>query len=224
MMTTLAQELVPSYSAPVSVYNRYVFNHETVGVHLVISSWRRCFLRVFLLDRAFQLLMSHEGIAMSQFSFSEQSMLDFLTTIKNNEGSLEYQRKRGIFKNGLFSMYKDSLGFNTIGYGHLVKSSENFSNGINETQADDLLRQDVNGAIQDADHWIPLQSQPEAVQKVLVEMVFQLGINKAKKFIKFASAIQAKDYCRAGSELKNSSWYQQTPQRVEQHVSDLQKI
>ncbi len=161
---------------------------------------------------------------MNQFSFSELSMLSILTTIKNNEGSLDYQRKRGMFKNGLFHVYKDSLGFDTIGYGHLVKTKENYASGINEESADNLLRRDVNGAIQDADHWIPLQGHPEVVQRVLVEMVFQLGINKAKKFIKFAAAIQEKNYSRAGQELKNSTWYQQTPQRVEQHVIDLQKI
>lgn len=159
---------------------------------------------------------------MEKFKFSEQSMQILLTTIKNNEGSLECQRKRGMFKNGFFTVYKDSLGFDTIGYGHLVRAGEKFANGINETDADALLRQDLDGAIADADAWIPLQAQPEIVQRVLVEMVFQLGINKARKFVKFTSAIQARDYSRAGSELRNSSWYTQTPHRVEQHVKNLQ--
>lgn len=161
---------------------------------------------------------------MNHFVFSEQSMQTLLTDIKNNEGSLDYQRKRGMFKNGLFLVYKDSLGLDTIGYGHFVRPDEKFSAGLTEEQADSLLRQDVQGAIQDADHWIPLQTQPEVVQRVLVEMVFQLGINRAKKFVKFSSAIQEKNYARAAVELKNSNWYMQTPNRVEQHIAHLQSL
>lgn len=34
-------------------------------------------------------------------------------------------------------------GYPTIGYGHVVKKHEDFSNGINEAEAENLLRQDA---------------------------------------------------------------------------------
>ena len=34
-------------------------------------------------------------------------------------------------------------GYPTIGYGHVVKKHEDFSNGINEVEAENLLRQDA---------------------------------------------------------------------------------
>lgn len=39
-----------------------------------------------------------------------------------------------------------SWGYPTIGYGHVVKEHENFSCGISEEEAEDLLRQDVGEA------------------------------------------------------------------------------
>jgi GH24 family phage-related lysozyme (muramidase) len=48
------------------------------------------------------------------------------------EGTKEYQTKMNYFRNGKFYPYKDSLGKLTIGCGHLVLKSENFSDGITE--------------------------------------------------------------------------------------------
>lgn len=41
------------------------------------------------------------------------------------------------------AVYFCPAGYPTIGYGHVVKNDENFSGGINEIQAEQLLRQDV---------------------------------------------------------------------------------
>ena len=40
------------------------------------------------------------------------------------------------------TVYKDSLGFATIGYGHLVERNENISDTITESQADSLFEKD----------------------------------------------------------------------------------
>ena len=40
-------------------------------------------------------------------------------------------------------VYMCPAGYPTIGYGHVVKSHEDFSNGITEGQAEELLRQDA---------------------------------------------------------------------------------
>lgn len=43
------------------------------------------------------------------------------------EGTKEYQATKGYFKQGRFWIYKDSLGFPTIGYGHLIQKDEDYS-------------------------------------------------------------------------------------------------
>lgn len=42
--------------------------------------------------------------------------------------------------------YKDSGGKLSVGYGHLVRPSENFDNGLTEEQAQDLLAKDISYA------------------------------------------------------------------------------
>jgi hypothetical protein len=44
-------------------------------------------------------------------------------------------------------LYPDSAGNLTIGYGHLVKTGENFTVGITEKEAAALLAQDVQAAV-----------------------------------------------------------------------------
>jgi lysozyme len=43
-------------------------------------------------------------------------------------------------------VYLDSAGYATVGYGHLIKKGEDFSDGISEEQGAELLRQDVQEA------------------------------------------------------------------------------
>ena len=45
-------------------------------------------------------------------------------------------------------VYKDSAGLDTIGVGHLVRASEDFSEGITETEALAILEADMHEAIQ----------------------------------------------------------------------------
>ncbi len=45
------------------------------------------------------------------------------------------------------TVYKDSAGNPTIGYGHLIQKGEDFSKGITKDQASALLAQDVKGAV-----------------------------------------------------------------------------
>ncbi|CAJ1839577.1 hypothetical protein HLBENOHH_02063 [Aeromonas dhakensis] len=143
--------------------------------------------------------------------------------IKTNEGSIAYQRKNGMYKDGKFYLYKDSLGYWTIGYGHLCTDSEvkKFKDGISETQASILVLQDIVEAEQGARRLFEMNRHPVEVQDVLIEMVFQLGERKASGFKKFKAALDAMDYDTAADELKNSSWYTQTTNRVNGHIQVL---
>ena len=148
---------------------------------------------------------------------------EFLAKVKQNEGSMAYQQKKGYFKNGKFWVYKDSLGFPTIGYGHLVTPKENFKEGITADQADALLIKDCGVAIGAAKSIADQYNinAPLAIQEMLVEMVFQLGKDGVLKFKKFLTALSAKDYPKAIVEVKDSLWYKQTPNRVEGHIKVL---
>lgn len=70
--------------------------------------------------------------------------------------------------------YLDVAGRPTCGYGHLIKAGEDFSAGITEAQAQDLLQADVETAEKAVNAHIPAwcnQNQFDA----LVDFTFNLG-------------------------------------------------
>ncbi len=150
---------------------------------------------------------------------------NMLKTVKLNEGCIEYQTKMKYFRAGRFFVYKDSLGFDTIGYGHLCTSAEvqKYKQGISEIDANNLLALDLGKAEQGARRLFQMNRHSTQVQRVLVEMVFQLGESKAAQFKKFKMQLEAKEYKLAAGELKNSNWFRQTPNRVQGHINVLLK-
>ena len=76
------------------------------------------------------------------------------------------------------TVYKDSLGFATIGYGHLVRPDDPYKEG--QTYTKEVLSEQFDRDFEEAKNNalsligdIPLVFQ---AQCVIIEMVFQLGI------------------------------------------------
>ncbi|MEN3752490.1 glycoside hydrolase family protein [Mangrovibacter sp. SLW1] len=145
--------------------------------------------------------------------------MDLKEQLKEYEGTKQYQAKLGYFRNGKFWTYKDSLGYSTIGYGHLVLQGENFSNGLTEEEADKLLAIDIHKA-QTAAATLDLNLPKDSRwNDFIVMMVFQLGIGGTRKFKKFLAALKAGNYATAIIEVKDSNWYRQTPKRVDSMIA-----
>lgn len=144
--------------------------------------------------------------------------MDMKEQLKIYEGTKQYQTKIGYYKNGKFWTYKDSLGFSTIGYGHLVLKGEDFTQGLTDGEADKLLDFDIAIALSDVLSLglnLPKQSK---WNDFMVLMVFQLGLTKTRQFKKFLAALKAGNYATAIIEVKDSNWYRQTPNRVDQMI------
>ncbi|WP_313104241.1 glycoside hydrolase family protein [Pseudescherichia vulneris] len=145
--------------------------------------------------------------------------MDLKNRLKEYEGTKEYQAKLGYFRNGRFWPYKDSLGFSTIGYGHLVIKGEDFSTGLTEGEADKLLSRDLAKAV------MQVQTMgltlPDDWNDFIIIMVFQLGFNGVLKFRKMLAALEVQNYKEAIKQAKDSLWYRQTPNRVNDMISQL---
>lgn len=149
--------------------------------------------------------------------------MDIIAKLKGYEGTKTYQMYKGYYKNGKFRVYKDSLGYDTIGYGHFLKSGENFENGLTDAEADALLFADIGTARVEVDQLrlgLPIDSN---WNDFMVLMVFQLGITKTNQFKKFLTALRAGNYATAIAEVKDSNWYRQTPNRVNKMIEDVLK-
>lgn len=58
------------------------------------------------------------------------------------------------------------------------------------------------------------RGRSQSVQDGLANMAFQLGIGGLLKFQRMLSALHAGDYATAKKEARDSTWYEQTPERA----------
>ena len=137
----------------------------------------------------------------------------------------EELRARVIAHEGIVDeLYLDSLGKATIGIGHLIQPHERnrFPEGkkISREEIDELFDIDINRAAAGADLLVEEcigvgLELPQHIGEVIVEMVFQLGIQGVRNFKKMWKAMRVKDWKTASLEMKNSKWHSQTPKRCE---------
>lgn len=107
-------------------------------------------------------------------------------------------------------VYKDSRKFDTIGFGHLIKSGEKFK-CINAQRAMQMLQEDYFSASASVEINYPWATGE--VKLVLTNMTYQLGENGVKKFKKTLLYLKNENYAMAAMEMLNSSWHKQTKNR-----------
>ena len=115
------------------------------------------------------------------------------------------------------TVYSDSLGFATIGYGHLVLPTDDFIKGVEYPKEDleKLFELDFNEALQSANDLLEEIEVPETIKGVICEMCFQLGKPRVMKFKKMWEGLEAGDYNKAADEMIDSAWHKQTTSRCE---------
>ena len=119
-------------------------------------------------------------------------------------------------------IYKDQLGFETIGYGHLVRKKDNFKKNATYKKKllEELFKKDLKKAIDDFKTNYQEKKLKQNTQEVIIEMIFQMGIFNVLKFKNFNKYIKKNLKFIAALEMIKSKWYKQTPNRV----NDLIKI
>ena len=131
--------------------------------------------------------------------------MSLLENIKESEG----------FRN---RVYKCTEGYDTIGYGFAVKDLV-----MDKDIADMILERKVAELRLRVEQKFPfIDSMPESVQDVMIEMCFQLGVSGFSKFKKTIQYLMTKQFKEAAVEMLDSKWYKQTPNRAKK-LSDIVK-
>jgi len=115
------------------------------------------------------------------------------------------------------TVYKDSLGFATIGFGHLVREDDPYKEGetYSKEQLQEQFDKDFEEAKTNAFSLIGDLSLHLQAKCVIIEMVFQLGIGGVSKFKAMWKALEQNDYNTASLEMLDSRWAKQTSKRAE---------
>ena len=123
--------------------------------------------------------------------------LELLSSIRKHEG---FRSK----------VYKDTLDFDTIGYGFAVKDlvlDEDIANIILQRKLEALIR-----SIEFKFSWYA--DLPNAVKDVVIEMCYQLGVKGFSKFRKTIKHLENEEWELAADEILDSKWAVQTPNRA----------
>jgi lysozyme len=124
-------------------------------------------------------------------------------------------------------MYKDHLGFATIGYGHLVLPTDKFKEGVryDRKNLDQVFNYDFQIAYQDAMDLCKDLDIVDEAKEIIIHMCFQLGKPKTAKFKKMFEALRNKEYTTAGFEMEDSLWAKQhTPARAHRLSEKMKKL
>jgi len=132
--------------------------------------------------------------------------MSLIADIKAHEG---YSKK----------VYKDTLGYDTIGIGFLVSSLE-----LDEDVCDIILERRLkkNEAVLQRKLTFYNKS-PIEVQNIIQNMYYQMG-NRLFNFVKTLHYIENENYRAASVEMLDSLWAKQTPNRAKELSGRMAKV
>jgi lysozyme len=111
------------------------------------------------------------------------------------------------------SAYQDSLGYWTIGVGHLIDERKGGKLSIDSIYA--ILDEDIQEKCDQLDeHLSWWRNLDEARQRVLLDMCFNLGINGLLSFHNTLAFIEHGQYKEAAANMLDSKWAKQVGNRA----------
>ena len=116
------------------------------------------------------------------------------------------------------TVYKDSLGIDTIGYGFAIKDLF-----LNKDLCDLILERKISHLLEKINNkfkWY--KYMPPAIQDIVVEMCYQMGVYGFSRFKKTIAYLQDKQWKEASIEMLDSRLAEQTPNRARE-MSDIVK-
>ena len=122
----------------------------------------------------------------------------------------------------VLEIYKDSLGYKTLGVGHLCQPNDpeyNWKVGTKVSQevVDMYYENDFNNHYMEAIHVFGSEegfyNLPEGIQHVLVNMCFNLGGNRLSKFRNMIKACREHNWKEMSAQMQDSRWYHQVGRR-----------
>lgn len=113
-------------------------------------------------------------------------------------------------------LYKCTADKWTIGVGHNIED-----NGLSEAAIQFIFEEDLSTSIAECQrNIIGWDEMPSPVQEALVNLVFNMGINRLMQFKKTLGYLRNGEFGEAAEELLDSRYARQVPTRA-QEVSDM---
>lgn len=110
-----------------------------------------------------------------------------------------------------YRVYEDTQGILTIGVGRNLEDR-----GLSEDEVDYLLNNDIKICVEELKRSFDWYEDLGDIRKrVLVDMVFNLGMPRLKGFVKMLEAIESGAWEAAAEEMLDSTWARQVGSRAD---------
>lgn len=118
-------------------------------------------------------------------------------------------------------VYKDHLGYATIGVGRLIDDRKTGA-GLRPIEIDFLLQNDIDDRTEQLTKRLPwFQNLDEVRQGALLNMAFQLGVDGLLGFKNTLKMVEDGRYSEAADNMLQSKWAQQTPARAKRMAEQM---
>ena len=127
-------------------------------------------------------------------------------------------------------IYLDHLGLATFGIGHLVTEWDEeygweVGTPVSEDRCNEVFDSDIQIVLADCEQLYPdFNELPEEVQRIIANMMFNMGRPRLSKFKGMKAGVDARDWNKAADEMVDSRWYRQVTNRAERLVERMRKI
>jgi len=129
-----------------------------------------------------------------------------------------------------YEIYLDHLGYATFGIGHLVvehdaEYGKEIGTYVSENRVIKVFEQDIETVLSDCNRlYEDFEDLPEEAQRVIANMMFNMGYTRLSKFIGMKSGVDARDWNEAADEMVDSSWYYQVINRATRLVERMRSL
>lgn len=105
--------------------------------------------------------------------------------------------------------YVDTRGFTTIGIGHNLSAK-----GVPDELVDAWFKEDLAEAVEGANQLSVYNQLDPIRQTVIVDMVFNMGIDKVREFVNTLAYLSKGQWDNAAEQMLRSAWAKQVGSRA----------
>ena len=127
-------------------------------------------------------------------------------------------------------IYLDHLGLATFGIGHLVTEWDEeygweVGTPVSTDRCNEVFDSDIQVVLSDCEHLYPdFDELPEEVQRIIANMMFNMGRPRLSKFKGMKRGVDARDWNAAADEMVDSAWYRQVTNRADRLVERMRAL
>ena len=143
-----------------------------------------------------------------------------------NEMTEEIKADEGVVN----EIYLDHLGLPTVGVGHLIREDDpehglDVGTQVGEERVAELFEADLYTCVAETKLLYPqFEELPAEAQKILCNMMFNMGRPRLSRFHKMKKAVDSSDWTEAANQMLDSKWARQVPNRANRLIERMKNI